>query len=207
MIPLIFSGSAYGWEILPDSVKLCSYRKYSCPAIFPPKPQFSLAGTKPFTAWLAVQDVACSEIASQCVSAIDQRGALRWGVLPASPLRFTMSHSGLCSHLCEYTGIFLVYSANKIILSLILSIPIASRGHSPCDWGLSRVQFRPEASSFRKYRVQQTIWLIHDESEAHFRELAARDTSILYLALPFILHISSPKTDKPLAFIFPQAKV
>jgi len=36
----------------------------------------ALAGTMLFIAWLAAQDVACSEIASQSISAIDQQRAL-----------------------------------------------------------------------------------------------------------------------------------
>lgn len=72
------------------------------------------------------------------------------------------------------------------------------------------MQLHPEASNFCKYRVQHTIGLIHDDREAHFSELAQNwQPEILEfcLALPFILCISSPKTDKPLAFIFPQAEV
>lgn len=98
-----------------------------------PKAWCSVTGTAPLLAWLPVWDTVCLAIASQCISAVHQQGALRWRAEPASPRRFTVSYSGLYSHFCEYTGIFLVYSTNKIILSLILTVPVlqpARRGHS-----------------------------------------------------------------------------
>lgn len=162
-------------ENSPQIHPTLQFRKCSCPAFFPPKPRCSLSGTTVLIAWLAVQDVVRSEIASQHISAIDQRGAPRWGVQSASPRRFTLSYSGLYSHFCEYTGIFLVYSTNKIILCLILSIAvpqIARRGHSPSDWALARGQLRPEASNFCEHGVQHTVWLIHDDREAHLSEQA-----------------------------------
>lgn len=154
----------------PQSSQVCSCRKCSCPSLFPPSPS---------AVWQAAQSswLGCSGhsgIAAQSIPAMPQQGALGWGAEPASPPGFTGPHSGLCSHFCEYPGIFLVYSTNKTILFLILTLQVLQPGQAtPGNWGLS---FSRAVASrnfqLLQCRVQPTIWPVRDDRKAHFSELA-----------------------------------
>lgn len=120
---------------------------------------------------------------------------------------YCITFKALFTFLWKYRDFFLVYSTNKIILSLVLSIPvlqIASRGHSSREWSLPHTQLCIEASNFAACNFTHSVtekpismnW--HRTGNQRWQNSVSNST--------FILCISYPRPINLMLSFFPKLK-